>query len=147
MLHRIRAPSSGILTNNTFAFERFLLLYRLPHLIASRALCPLDYIFIEWHINFVQPVDRLAALGLRLAFDDLISHGCPPQERPRVIEHDELQNARNFRVPGLSERARFHNGLEGAIKASMLPEGFKLIGEGEDRTVVSIHRDASSPVK
>ena len=110
--------------------------HRLPHLISTRALCPVDYIFIEWHINFVQPQERLAALGLRLTLDDLIAHGCPRRERQRVIEHDELQNARSFRIPGLSERARFHNGIDGAIKASMLPKGFTLIGEGEERKVI-----------
>eukprot|EP00966_Prymnesium_polylepis_P122829 2839847-Prymnesium_polylepis.1 len=82
-------------------------------------------------MNFVNPNERLDAVGLRLALEPLIVRSCPPRQRPRIVEHDETQNNRRMRVPGLSERARFHNGLDGAIKASVLPDGFKL----EDRAL------------
>ena len=83
-------------------------------MIGAQALCPVDYLLVEWHVHFVDPPERLASLAIRLALDKLIQHSCPPRtkRRPRVIEHDERENNKHIRVLGLSERARWHNGLE-----------------------------------
>ena len=100
----------------------------LPHLLAKSALCPLDFLLVEWHLNMVNATQRLEALSLRLVLTDLIERGCPPRARgTRVVEHDETQNARHVRVPGLNERARFHNGLidptnPGAVPAAVVKQ-------------------------
>ena len=94
----------------------------LPHLLAKSALCPLDFLLVEWHLNMVNATKRLEALSLRLVLTDLIEQGCPPRPRgPRIIEHDETQNARHVGVPGLNERARFHNGLIDAANPGAVP--------------------------
>ncbi|KAL1515670.1 hypothetical protein AB1Y20_002287 [Prymnesium parvum] len=83
----------------------------LPNLLTRGALCPFDYFFVEWHLLFVNESQRLEAVALRLAFDSLIEKGCPPRPRGRrVFEHDETENNKLVKVPGLTERARWQNG-------------------------------------
>uniref|UniRef100_A0A7S4C0H1 Methyltransferase FkbM domain-containing protein n=1 Tax=Chrysotila carterae TaxID=13221 RepID=A0A7S4C0H1_CHRCT len=81
----------------------------LPSLIASGALCPVDYFLIEWHLQVVNETKRLEAVGLRLALAHIVERSCPPRAQRRVFEHDELHNNRHQYVRGLWSRAIFHN--------------------------------------
>ena len=84
----------------------------LPYMLSSGSLCNIDYMLIEWHFSVINATTRLDALGMRLALASLIEKGCPPRPsgRLRRIAHDELQLSRHHVVPGLWERARWHNG-------------------------------------
>ena len=87
----------------------------LPAWLTSGALCHIDTFLIEWHfslLNQSEPMARLEGLGLRLALASLLERGCPPRPggRARLIQHDELQLSRHHFIPGLWERARWHNG-------------------------------------
>ena len=55
----------------------------------------LDFLLVEWHLNIAPIGSRLAALGLRLAFQSLLEQGC---ETPPVCFHDEY-GANNVAVP------------------------------------------------
>lgn len=86
----------------------------LPHLLTHGALCNVDLMFIEWHFSRIyNHAARLGALGLRLSLVEQLERGCParPGARRRFVQHDELQLSRHHVVPGLYERARWHNGL------------------------------------
>jgi hypothetical protein len=67
---------------------------------------------IEWHFSILDASARLEALGLRLSLAHILERGCPPRPhgKPRFFQHDELQLSRHHNVPGLWERARWHNG-------------------------------------
>ena len=84
----------------------------LPWWLSSGSLCNVDNFLIEWHFSLLPPAARLEAVGMRLSLAHLLERGCPqrPNGRPRLIQHDELQLSRHHNVPGLWERARWHNG-------------------------------------
>ncbi len=85
----------------------------MPHLIVSGALCRATHLLVEWHLNKLPYSRRLRFLGLRLAFDELLTKGCQSSwaarrqanaSFPRVIAHDEYaSNNFHAKVPGLEE--------------------------------------------
>lgn len=116
-MHRKVHPSDLVFMKVDVEVAEFTLL---PHLLAHGALCSVDLMLIEWHFSRIHNHNaRLGALGLRLSLADLLERGCPP--RPpreasdpssgrRFVQHDEAQLSRHHVVPGLYERARWHNG-------------------------------------
>ena len=83
----------------------------LPHLLARGALCSIDYLIIEWHLNALPSERRLAGLGLRLSIADTLRHGCPPRpgrSPPRVQHADDPSNNLYVEVPGLREELQRH---------------------------------------
>jgi FkbM family methyltransferase len=92
----------------------------LPHLIVSGALCRATHLLVEWHLNKLPYSRRLRFLGLRLAFDELLTKGCQSSwaarrqanaSFPRVIAHDDYaRNNFHAKVPGLEELLFAHNG-------------------------------------
>lgn len=48
----------------------------LPSLLTSGALCLVDVLCIEWHLNALPPEQRLAAVALRLGLRSHLVHGC-----------------------------------------------------------------------
>lgn len=80
----------------------------LPWLLAQGALCRLDFLIIEWHLNRLDLPNRLPALGFRLSLPNLLRAGCAVP--PRLIEHDEPWEA-NTRVvvPGLHTLSMRHS--------------------------------------
>ena len=96
----------------------------LPWLITTGVLCPVHHILVEWHLNALPPQKRLAALGLRLAFDALLRNGCGADEaygtaplQRLLIEHDEYpRNNRGEPVHGLPELCDAQQKLEESRK-------------------------------
>ena len=87
----------------------------LPWWLTTRSLCLVDYFLIEWHFKLLDANSssaRLEGLGLRLALASILERGCPPRPSglKRLLQHDELQLSRHYNIPGLWERARWHNG-------------------------------------
>ena len=85
----------------------------LPNWLISGALCPIEFIQIEWHMFMLKPERRLASLGLRMSMADMLERGCPYHQKPwihpqRTIVHDEAQGNRHVAVPGLRDRLDFH---------------------------------------
>ena len=74
----------------------------LPWMLLNGALCGVSFLLIEWHLATTAPEQRLAGLGLRLAFDGLLRDGCA--QPPLAVLHDEFAaNNLNTPVPGLRE--------------------------------------------
>ena len=63
----------------------------LPWLLANNALCRMQYMLIEWHLNSLPPHARLAALGLRLSLHATLEAACVSP--PVMIEHEEWPEA------------------------------------------------------
>jgi len=81
----------------------------LPHLLVRGSLCLVDHILIEWHVNAMPAERRLSGVGLRLALDDALAHGCPAGMKPRTVEHEvPFDTNGGLAVPGLPEEAVFH---------------------------------------
>ena len=80
----------------------------LSHLLMRGALCLLDYIIVEWHLNSLTPERRLAGLGLQLSLGDMLARGCPVGSRPREVTiNAEVENNAGMPVPGLAEEMPF----------------------------------------
>ena len=76
-----------------------------PWLFSQGALCHATYLLIEWHLGTAEPERRLAGLGMRLAFDSMLHHGCVTP--PLAVLHDEFPgNNLDVPIPGLLELAR-----------------------------------------
>jgi FkbM family methyltransferase len=83
--------------------------YVLPHLLTHGALCLVDHLLVEWHLNAMPSSRRLAGVGLRLTLEDTLMHGCPRNLRPRVVEHDvPYETNGGITVPGLAKEATSH---------------------------------------
>ena len=85
----------------------------LPPLLLSGALCRVDYLFVEWHLNSLPPDGdaRLRGLALRHSLDSLLERGCR-LERPskRLVVHDEnAYNNLGADVSGLARLAEVHS--------------------------------------
>jgi hypothetical protein len=79
----------------------------LPQLLTSGALCRVDYLYVEWHLNALSPPDRLAGVGLHLTLEELLQKGC--KRPPRLVEHEMYAgNNQEVDVPGLAEEAALH---------------------------------------
>ena len=66
----------------------------------------LDFLLLEWHLNAAPIGSRLSGLGLRLAFEGLLEHGC---DSPPVCFHDEYgPNNMAVPVPGIANVAVEH---------------------------------------
>ena len=99
------------------------------HPVFTLCVCRPDFFLIEWHLSKISESLRLGALGLRLSLAQTLERGCP--QRPpraawglgsgranaegaartsRFLQHDEAQLSRHASIPGLWERARWHNG-------------------------------------
>ena len=84
----------------------------LPWLLTRGALCAPRYVMLEWHLNFVPPDRRLAALGLRLSFHTTLQQGC--RTPPAGIHHDDFGlNNVALPIPGLSRLALEHSSWAG----------------------------------
>lgn len=72
----------------------------LPHLLVRGALCQLDYLVIDWHLNSLPEARRFAGLGLRHSLGATAREAC--RGRALEIEHEEFRPI-NFGkpVPGL----------------------------------------------
>ena len=59
----------------------------LPRLLVTGALCRVDFLLLEWHLNALKPGRRFAGFALRHTIDSLLRAGCsaPPQR----VFHDE----------------------------------------------------------
>ena len=80
----------------------------LPWLLAHGALCRISHLVIEWHLNRLPVERRFAGLGLRIAFNSLLRHGCAIP--PLLVFHDEYApNNYALPVPGLPELAVEHH--------------------------------------
>ena len=91
----------------------------LSHLLMRGALCLLDYIIVEWHLNSLTPERRLAGLGLQLSLGDMLARGCPAGSRPREVTiNAEVENNAGMPVPGLAEEADLRDPLKykGVVK-------------------------------
>lgn len=84
----------------------------LPHLIVSGVLCRMHIIVIEWHLNALPPLKRLAGLALRLSIASQLKTGCEASvgSAPIVIHEGAPINNWEQIVPGLWDVALFHNG-------------------------------------
>ncbi|KAL3929840.1 MAG: hypothetical protein SGPRY_001789, partial [Prymnesium sp.] len=90
----------------------------LPWLFGQGALCLLDYLIVEWHINSVEPSQRLSALGFRLSFYSMLRHGC---EKPpvAVFMEDYIPNNYAVAVPGLFRVAMEHTSWSGPTRGGV----------------------------
>ena len=82
----------------------------LPTLLARGALCRIDFLLVEWHLNALPPQQRLSGLGLIHAFDDLLRSGCTTmRQSPTVVQHHTMpENNEGVEVPGLKDALRRH---------------------------------------
>ena len=79
----------------------------LPHLLTHGALCLPTHLIVEWHLNYMQPEKRLAALSLRLSLNATLRSGCA---RPPILVHEEDWHNNRWRpVPGLTTLVAAHN--------------------------------------
>ena len=80
----------------------------LPHLLVTGALCLVDFLVIDWHLNALPEDRRMAGLGLRHSLGATVRAACPG--RPALlIEHEEFRPI-NFGkpVPGLLDETVRH---------------------------------------
>jgi len=59
-----------------------------PHLLATGALCLVDYLHIEWHPNALPSATLLSGLSIREAMN-MVLNGCP--RPPKAITHEGQQ--------------------------------------------------------
>lgn len=79
----------------------------LPHLLTHGALCLPTHLIVEWHLNYMHPEKRLAALSLRLSLNATLRSGCA---RPPILVHEEDWHNNRWRpVPGLTTLVAAHN--------------------------------------
>jgi FkbM family methyltransferase len=87
----------------------------LPRLLLSGALCRVDYLFVEWHLNALHHRGhaRLDGLALRHGIRALLSSGCS-RERvrgaawPQIVHDENAYNNYGEEVPGLARIATLH---------------------------------------
>lgn len=79
----------------------------LPHLLARGVLCLPTHLIIEWHLNYLPPERRLAALALRLSLNSTLRNGCA--RPPTVVHEEDWHNNRWKPVPGLTALVAAHN--------------------------------------
>ena len=79
----------------------------LPHLLARGALCLPTHLIVEWHLNYLPPRQRLAALSFRLSLNSTLRNGCASP--PVVVHEEDWHNNRWKTVPGLTELVAAHN--------------------------------------
>jgi FkbM family methyltransferase len=95
----------------------------LPWLLMQGALCRATYILQEWHINFAPAARRLEALGLRLAFHNLLRDGCPHDQIPRMVWHDDwVRNNFGVVIPGLAEMMQQRERLDSQLDRSRMAQ-------------------------
>ena len=86
----------------------------LPWVLAQGALCQLQVLIIEWHLNRLPPHKRLSALAVRLGFHTLLHAACATP--PALIEHEEPWEANTMvAVPGLYQLAARHSSPIGRV--------------------------------
>ena len=86
----------------------------LPWILAQGALCQLQVVIIEWHLNRLPPHKRLSALAIRLSFHTFLHAACA--RPPALIEHDEPWEGNTMVVvPGLYQRAARHSNPVGRV--------------------------------
>ena len=91
----------------------------LPWLLARGALCLLDVLNIEWHLNRVPPHKRLSALALHLSLHGLLHDGCASP--PKLIEHDEPRVVVPARYVLRAGREAFEPRRQGAVPHAQVP--------------------------
>jgi FkbM family methyltransferase len=74
----------------------------LPSLLQSGALCAVDYLRVEWHLNALPPQHRLAGLGLQHSLEWLLHH-CPRDggRPPPHVTYDLWPPNNDQQIPGL----------------------------------------------
>ncbi|EOD29611.1 hypothetical protein EMIHUDRAFT_233680 [Emiliania huxleyi CCMP1516] len=86
----------------------------LPWLLAQGALCGrVRYLIVEWHVNAVDPTERLSALAQRLAFSQMLRNGCGRSAPVAVFNDDYMPNNVAIPVPGLSRVLLEHSSWAG----------------------------------
>ena len=79
----------------------------LPRLLVTGALCRVDYLLLEWHLNALQPTRRFAGFALRHTIESLLRAGCVTP--PKLVYHDEYFTNNFGHVPKLEDMARRHS--------------------------------------
>ena len=103
----------------------------LPHLLVTGALCVLDFLVIDWHLNSLPADRRLAGLGLRHSLGATVRGGCKGSQLK--VEHEEFRPI-NFGkpVPGLLNETVRHM-PEGETRGELPHLGIKyLLGIEEE---------------